>query len=213
MTYKRPVRTKLSNSNLSTRGVPVEYFDSHLDEYPFDPEVKQAINAYATHFEEMLADFINLIFFGDNGTGKTYLSSYLVKEAYRHRYSSYRVTLAYLIDLYFRKGKKEPGAQDRWDDLMECEFLVIDEVGKESFDSKAYNIAIFEETLRTRHTYSKPFILCSNLSLEDIYEQYGASIKSLIDGTTAKFEFTGSDNRKAKTAKKRGMKILAGEED
>lgn len=213
MSNSRPARSKLSSINLSTRGVPVEYFDSHLEEYPFDPEVKQAINAYVTHFDDMLKDFINLLLFGANGTGKTYLTSYIVKEAYRFRYTSYRVTLAYLVDLYFRKGKKEPGAYERWEDLMECEFLVIDEVGKESFDSKGYNISIFEETLRTRHTFSLPFILCTNLPLSELYAQYGASVESLIDGTTAKFEFTGKDNRKAKTSRKKGMRILSGEED
>ncbi|MMZ46498.1 DNA replication protein DnaC [compost metagenome] len=210
----RPPREYLSPKNLSYRGVPREFHDASLDEYPIDPETKRLLQAYIENMEVMRDDFINLILYGSNGSGKTYLASLIVKEAYRYRFTSFIITLQSLIDLYFKRS--DPEHKEKWDDIMECDFLVIDEVGKEGFDSKMYNISIFEEALRKRDTIGRPYILCTNLDLEvegGLYDQYGKSIRSLIEGKALKLEFDGDDYRKSVSKKKKGMRILLAEEE
>ena len=164
------------------------------------------------YLDEMFEDKINLILYGSNGSGKTYLSSLIVKEAYRRRYSSFRVTLQAYIDMQFKRDREE--IAEKIEEIINAEFLVIDEVGKETFDKSQFNIAVLEELLRERDTQGKPTIICTNLPLEErggLYDQYGKSIQSLIDGNFVKVKFEGEDNRHDVTRKKRGIQLLLGE--
>ena len=210
---KRPVRTTLSVKNLMYRGVPREYIHADLDEYPVEENTRELFARYMDYLDEMFEDKINLILYGSNGSGKTYLSSLIVKEAYRKRYTSFRVTLKSFIDMHFKRDKDELIAE-KLDEIVNSEFLVIDEVGKETFDKSQFNITVFEELLRERDTQGKPTIICTNLPLEErggLYEQYGKSIQSLIDGNFLKVKFEGEDNRHDVTRKKRGIQLLLGE--
>ena len=209
---KRPLRTTLSVKNLMYRGVPIEYIHADLDEYPIEENTRELFARYMDYLDEMFDDKINLILYGSNGSGKTYLSSLIVKEAYRKRYSSFRVTLQAYIDMQFKRDREE--IAEKIEEIINAEFLVIDEVGKETFDKSQFNIAVLEELLRERDTQGKPTIICTNLPLEErggLYDQYGKSIQSLIDGNFVKVKFEGEDNRHDVTRKKRGIQLLLGE--
>lgn len=209
---KRPLRTTLSVKNLMYRGVPIEYIHADLDEYPIEENTRELFARYMDYLDEMFDDKINLILYGSNGSGKTYLSSLIVKEAYRRRYSSFRVTLQAYIDMQFKRDREE--IAEKIEEIINAEFLVIDEVGKETFDKSQFNIAVLEELLRERDTQGKPTIICTNLPLEErggLYDQYGKSIQSLIDGNFVKVKFEGEDNRHDVTRKKRGIQLLLGE--
>lgn len=205
----RPAREKLSPKNLAYRGVPHEFFESSLDDYELNPDHYQIISKYLEHLPIMVDEMINLILYGANGNGKTYLACLIVKEAYRRRYTSFRVTLKRYIDLYFQR--KDPDIALKLDEIENCDILVIDEVGKEGFDGKQYNIAIFEELLRHRDTICRPTIKCTNLNLDQLYEQYGSSIRDLIEGKDVKLIFNEESHRREVTSRKQGMKILMGE--
>ena len=141
---KRPVRTTLSVKNLMYRGVPREYIHADLDEYPIEENIRELFARYMDYLDEMFDDKINLILYGSNGSGKTYLSSLIVKEAYRRRYTSFRVTLKSFIDMHFKRDKDELIAE-KLDEIINAEFLVIDEVGKETFDKSQLNITVLVE--------------------------------------------------------------------
>ena len=99
--------------------------------------------------------------------------------------------------------------------INESHFLVIDEVGKETFTKTGSNINLLEETLRNA-IKGQVIILCTNLPLEGeggLYEQYGASIQSLIDGSFVKVEFNNADYRPVVLHQKKALKLLLGEEE
>src|SRR3712207_941602 len=96
-----PMREKLSKENLILKGIPAEYIDCNLDNYDSDEDTKSLIQRYIVDLHTMYEDRVCLAFYGANGTGKTYLSSIIVKEAYRRRYSSQMTTLAHYMDLTF----------------------------------------------------------------------------------------------------------------
>ena len=148
-------------------------------------------------------------------THNTFLSSLIVKEGYRLRYKTVLITMQGLIDLYFKPNKTEED-WERIKMIREADFLVIDELGKENFTKTGSNINLLEETLRNAVTKGQVVIICTNLPLEGeggLYHQYGASIKSLIDGSFVKLEFDNSDYRPIHLNKKRAIKLLRGEED
>lgn len=210
---RRPMRTELSRKNLAYRGVPKEFFKADLDEYPIDADKKEIFERYIDNIAEMVDDQVNLTLYGSNGSGKTYLTSILVKEAYRRRYTSFRVTLETFIQLHF---KQEDHLKEKLQKIYSCEILVIDEVGKETVMKNDFNIVKFEELLRQRDTDGLVTILCMNLPLEGangFYKQYGNSIKDLTEGNSLKIEFKGDSNRKAVTNSKKAISILLGDDE
>jgi DNA replication protein DnaC len=209
-----PPRERLSKENLSLRGVPADYIEGTLKDYKQDKDVKLTFERYLENLHDMYEDRVNMCLYGANGAGKSFLSSLIVKEAYRLRYSSYMTTLASMIDLNF-KGNKSQDDYERIKFIKTADFLVIDEIGKETFTKTSSNIALLEETLRNAVKTGQVVILCTNLPLEEeggLYEQYGASIQSLIEGSYVKIEFDGKDYRPTVFKKKKALAILQGEE-
>ena len=209
-----PIRTAVSAKNLLYRGVPRGYIKATLSDYEIDEDINDLFYNYLSNIELMYKDNICLILFGANGNGKTWLSSLIVKEAYIYRFSSFRVTLQNYIDMQFRKDEEE--IRDKLRKIADCDFLVIDEVGKETFAKNQFNIAVLEELLRNRDTIGKPTIICTNLPLEvdgGLYTQYGKSITSLVDGNYLQVEFNGEDYRPSVTKEKNALQVLLGDGD
>lgn len=204
-----PVRHKLVKGNLIYRGVPSEYTEAILEHYDNEPK-RTFFKRYLTHMDDMYEDKMHLILYGNNGTGKTYLSSILVKEAYRQRYDSCMITLAQLMDITFNSSKNEE-YQSKLEYIRRCHFLVIDEVGKEQFTSTGSNKSLLEDTLRRADTIGQVVIICTNMPMEQLYSTYGQSIQSLIHGNYTKLEFNFKDGRMGARAKKKSLGILKGE--
>lgn len=210
---ERPERSFLSKTNLAYRGVPKEFFNSDINEYPIDEDKKQFFTRYMKYLPQMVDEKVNVVLYGSNGSGKTYLTSLLVKEAYKKRYSAFRVTLETLIQLHFKQDEE---SKEKLSKICSCELLVIDEVGKETQMKNDFHIVKFEEIMRQRDTEGLVTILCMNLPLEGaggFYEQYGNSLKDLVEGNAFKLEFVGDSNRKSVTARKKAVALLLGEED
>lgn len=206
-----PLRTEISMRNLLIKGVPRQYAEATLKDYTLEDDLFSLFERYLSGIELMFYDCVNLLMYGANGTGKTWLSSLIVKEAYIHRFSSYRVTLQTYLDLQFKK--ENPEALKAMERVENADFLVIDEVGKETFSKSLFNVTVLEELLRKRETLGKPTIICTNLPLENgLYEQYGKSIESLISGNYLPIKFMGSDFRRSITKERKGVKFLLGGE-
>src|SRR3712207_4725434 len=139
-----PCRKKLSRENLLYRGVPVEYLEASISDYG-NKDKREFVLKYINNLHDMYEGKVCLCFYGANGTGKTLLASILVREAYRHRYSSSIVTLSRLIDLTFSANKSQEDIE-LLDYIRNSEFLVIDEVGKENFNKTGSNINLLERS-------------------------------------------------------------------
>ena len=88
-----PPRKTLSKENLLIRGVPVEYIEGTLRDYVQDDEYKDFFKKYLSNLHLMYEDRVNLCLYGANGTGKSFLSSLIVKEGYRLRYKTALITI------------------------------------------------------------------------------------------------------------------------
>lgn len=211
-----PVREHLSRNNLLLKGIPAEYVDSTLDDYKSDNEIKKIVTRFVEEIHTMYEDRVCLCFYGSNGTGKTFLASIIVKEAYRHRYTSHITTMAHYMDLCYTPAKTKEIEEELYY-IRNAEFLVIDEVGKEQFTASGGNVTLFEELLRNAVANGNIIIICSNLPLEDaggkqgLYSLYGKSVRSLVEGDFVKVKFNQSDYRHNIMNKKKGFSILKGE--
>ena len=200
----RPVRTKLSSANLSIMGVPKKFHSKTIKDYETYgehdlQEVQSFMESYLSSIPQVFQDNQGLLFYGSNGVGKTFLSSMIVKEAYRYRYTAMRTTFVQYISAYTHMWgsstpeEKELLEQDFYNHFKAVEFLVLEEVGKE-IDSKVA-APILEDCLRYREDKGLVTIICTNLKLKVLQERYGMSVFSLLQGNMTPICIEGKDKR------------------
>lgn len=201
----RPIRSTLSSRSLSLIGVPKKFHEISLKDFKtFDSsdleEVKDFFSEYIENLQYNVSKGKGIYMYGSNGVGKTMLSCLLAKEAYRHRYSTRRVTFVEYINLYTKMwgvkttDEKETLEQDFYSYYKAVEFLILEEVGKE-IDSKVA-APILEDCLRYREDNGLTTVICTNLRLSVLKERYGESCFSLLTGNMTPICIEGDDMRK-----------------
>ena len=199
----RPIRSSLSESSLIMMGVPKKFVNKTIDDFKDYgseelAEVKEYIIDYINHIPDNMEENKGIFFYGANGVGKSFLSSIILKEFYRHRYSSRRVTFAQYITEYtrvwdYRGDEKDMIESDFYARYKAVEFLLIEEIGKE-IDSKIAK-PILEDLLRYREEHGLVTLICTNMTPRDIKDSYGASICSLINGNMTVIVIDSEDMR------------------
>ena len=206
----RPMRKELSEKNMLSRGIPKHFLDVSIEDFEsFDDEkrerAKHHIEAYLKNLGATLKDGKGLYLYGSNGVGKTMLASIIVKEAYRFRYTSKRITFVEYLDQYTRIWKAQSVEErESLEDLFyhyikAVEFLVLEEVGKEQTKTEMAT-TVLEDLLRYREEKGLCTIMCVNMSLEELITRYGnsKSIESLIRGSMKPIKIHGEDRRAKK---------------
>ena len=201
---KRPVRTVVSEDSLKLIGIPKSFRGNTLKDFDVKgkSELKKVKGLVQAYIEDLDSNFENnkgLFLYGSNGVGKTMLSSIILKEAYRHRYTSRRSTFVEYVDKYTKvwnaKSAYEKATLE--DELYTyykaVEFLVLEEVGKE-IDSKV-SAPILEDLLRYREDNGLVTIVCTNLNISLMTERYGESCISLLKGNTTPVMIECEDKR------------------
>lgn len=199
----RPLRVSLSPVNLSRKGIPKKFHDISITDYQDYgndelTRVRDFIIEYLDKINSKFESNAGLLFYGSNGVGKSMLASIIIKEAYRNRYSSKRVTFIEYINEYTRmwgeKGKNREELEELfYHDFKAVEFLVLEELGKE-IDTKIAS-PILEDCLRYREDYGLVTIICSNLTPKMLFEKYGPSISSLLKGNCTPVKIESVDQR------------------
>ena len=201
---KRPVRKHLNATSLLLIGIPKTFTNKSLEDFvttgsPALLDVKKLVKSYIDSIDYNFENNKGLFMYGSNGVGKTMLSCIILKEAYRHRYTSRRATFVEYISKYTRVwDAKNSDERDMFEDELytyykSVEFLVLEEVGKE-IDSKV-SAPILEDLLRYREDHGLVTIICTNLNIKLMTERYGESCISLLRGNTTPVMIECSDKR------------------
>ncbi len=84
-----------------------------------------------------LKEFHNILFYGDTGVGKTFLSNCIAKELMDSGYSVIYFTAAGLFDIFAEKcfGKRQNKDSDVFRIYFDCDLLIIDDLGTELSNS------------------------------------------------------------------------------
>lgn len=201
---KRPVRKHLNATSLLLIGIPKTFTNKSLEDFVTTgstalSDVKKLVKSYIDSIDYNFENNKGLFMYGSNGVGKTMLSCIILKEAYRHRYTSRRSTFVEYISKYTRVwDAKNSDERDMFEDELytyykSVEFLVLEEVGKE-IDSKVA-APILEDLLRHREDHGLVTIICTNLNIKLMTERYGESCISLLRGNTTPVMIECSDKR------------------
>ena len=145
------------------------------------------------------SDYQNLFIYGTVGTGKTFLSICVADEVLKKGHSVIYFSSIGLFEMiaestFDYKAKDELRAL--YDDIYNCELLVIDDLGSERITALVTS-ELFA-LLNERDNRKKSTIITSNLSLEGLQQAYQDRIFSRITSNYKMLKLSGPDIRNQK---------------
>ena len=140
----------------------------------------------------------NLLFTGNTGLGKTFLSSCIAKEMIDRGktvlYQTAPVMLDTIIDYKFNKNNS---ADITYKNLLDVDLLIIDDLGTESLNNIKFAelFNIINTRLLNQNNKCLKTIISTNLNLEILNKTYGERITSRLIGNYNICKFFGDDIR------------------
>jgi len=194
----------LSGSKESFSHFRLEYYPERLDpKYGASPRTIMEKNyehcrRYAVSFTSN-AD--NLLFVGGTGLGKTYLAACIARVVADRGYSVVYETAQHLFSK-LEKAKFNPTEENRReaDKLMECDLLIMDDLGTEM--PGQFVTAAMYSLLNDRMLEGKPMIITTNMNVDEMSRRYSPQIASRLHGNFTRLTFVGEDIR---VLKNRGL--------
>ena len=158
--------------------------------------MKKIFASVKKYAEEFNPKSESLLFFGETGLGKTHLSLAIAAAALEKGmgvvYSPVQNLIQKLEKEHFSYNSDTPIL----DDVMECDLLILDDLGTEF--STAYSQSLIYNIINTRILTSKPTIISTNLTVEEMASKYHNRVASRIIGSYNIKKFCGSDVRQQK---------------
>lgn len=138
--------------------------------------------------------FENLFIYGDTGVGKTFLSYCIAKELLDTTHSVIYYSAFDLFDAFAQKTfSHSEESQDRNDYILDCDLLIIDDLGTEltnSFVSSQFFLCINERILKKKST-----IISTNLTLSNFMDNYTERVFSRVSSNYTMIKLIGKDIR------------------
>lgn len=134
----------------------------------------------------------NLLFTGNTGLGKTYLTNCIANELLKKGKTVLYQTAPVMLDsiLDYRFGKNN---EFNYNDLLNVDLLIIDDLGTENLNNMKFT-ELFN-IINTRLLKDKKTIISTNLSLAELASQYDDRVMSRLIGNYTICRFFGEDIR------------------
>ncbi len=183
-----------------------ESFDQfRLDYYPERDNIRavmektfQACRRYAMSFSEKSA---NLLFSGDTGLGKTFLSACIARTVADNGYSVVYESAGHLFARLERaKFSGDEDARRESEKYLVCDLLIVDDLGTEM--PGQFTTSALYGLINDRILAGKPTIISTNLTSEEFAQRYNRQIASRLRGSYVRMPFVGEDIR---VLKNRGL--------
>lgn len=200
----KAILSKENFSKFSFRYYSDDYVDEALGLSPLSnmQKVVAVCRNFIKHFNK---SHDNLLLLGNAGVGKTFLANCIAKELLDNGYTVIYLTAFRLFDILEKHkfGKDEDNsyqAANQFDYILDCELLIIDDLGTElnnSFTNSQLYLIINERLLRQKST-----VISTNLTLPNINTIYGERIFSRIVSNYNAQRIIGEDIRLLKAVTK-----------
>ena len=163
--------------------------------------IKNAVHTCENFVEDFSNKPKNLLFIGETGVGKTFLSNCVAKALLDKGHSVIYFTAFQIFDI-LSKGifEKDSDAIEAHQNIFDCDLLIIDDLGTEvsnSFTTAQLFLIVNERILRKKST-----IISTNFSLNQILDVYSERTLSRISSNYSIVKLFGDDIR----IKKRQMR-------
>lgn len=154
--------------------------------------ILEDLKKYAENFS---TDKANMLFVGGTGLGKTHLSTALARTVIEQGYNVIYETATNIFadfenDRFRDRYNGEEPVSTKY---MECDLLIIDDLGTEVVTN--FTVSCLYNLLNTRLNKNLPIILSTNLKSTEIRKLYNDRITSRLFGDFEIKLFKGEDNR------------------
>ena len=196
---------KMSNLSRMLEKQNQSTYDDSIFSEEIDPKTgispRQNMQIILSDCDEFIYDFDkdndkNLLFYGDTGLGKTFMSNYIAKSLLDKGYVVIYQTAFKMFEIIeeykFRNSDKHLSRED-YENLFECDLLIIDDLGTELTNS--FTVSELFIILNTRLLNGKKTIISTNLSPTQLGELYSQRIFSRIFDKFKMIKFLGKDLR------------------
>lgn len=181
-------------STLYSDNVDNEKYESNISPRENIEKIKKISQKFIHNFDS--PNQKNLLFTGNTGLGKTFLSGCIANEILKIgknvMYQTSPVMLDSIID--YRFGKTDGTI---YNNLLDVDLLIIDDLGTECLNNMKFselfnviNTRILNQTNKTTKT-----IISTNLSLQNLFNNYDERIVSRLVGNYNICRFFGDDIR------------------
>lgn len=156
--------------------------------------IKQISINFIDNFDDL--DEKNLLFTGNTGLGKTFLSSCIANELIKKQktvlYQTAPVMLDSIIDYRFGKN-----SNNIYNNILDVDLLIIDDLGTECMNNMKFTELFNIINTRLLNQNSKPTktIISTNLNIQNLFTSYDERIVSRFIGYYNICRFFGEDLR------------------
>lgn len=146
---------------------------------------------YAMFFSEKSE---NLLFFGNTGLGKTFLSACIARVVAERGYAvAYESASQFFSKMERARFERDEASRQETESAMEADLFILDDLGTE-MPGQFTNVALYN-LVNDRLLSGKPTIISTNLSADDISRRYTPQIASRLRGSYKRVPFVGDDIR------------------
>ena len=208
--YRQKLVNELYNvSNLSEilkkqnfENFSLEYYSKEIKKgkkkSPYD-NMKSALEAAKRFVSQPKEERKNLLFYGEVGQGKTFLSSSIAKEILEKGEEVIYIRAIKLFNSYEDYKFGRLADKDFIERIYSCDLLIIDDLGTENINkvSLSFMHDLFDERINRRNST----IINTNLTIKEMNETYSKRFTSRLAENYIIYEFYGDDIRVQKIKK------------
>ena len=209
LAYNKSNMGNLERENFSNFNIKVFSDKTDKEKYKSDISPRENMQVIKEKVENFIKNFDNpdeknLIFTGNTGVGKTFLSSCIANEVLKLGKTVLYQTAPVMFDeINESKFGKENSKFDLYENILNVDLLIIDDLGTEKItDSKITELFTIINTrlLNQNHKITKT-IISTNLNVDEIFKTYTTRIGSRLAGSYRFLRFFGDDLRFKKAKK------------
>lgn len=183
------------NLSLYSDKVNEDLYSSNLSPRDNIKNIKEFALSFINNFDDVNEK--NLLFLGNTGLGKTFLSNCIANELLKNGktilYQTAPVMLDSIIDYRFNKTN----SINIYDNILDVDLLIIDDLGTECMNSMKFSelFNIINTRLLNQNNHITKTIISTNLGLKDLKDKYDERIFSRFVGNYNICRFFGDDIR------------------
>lgn len=201
--YNKSNMGNLERENFSNFNIRIFSDKPNKDIYKSDISPKENMSIIKEKVQNFIMNFDNpeeknLIFTGNTGVGKTFLTNCIANEILKQGKTVLYQTAPVMFDeINDAKFGRENSKFDLYENILNVDLLIIDDLGTEKItDTKITELFTIINTrlLNQNHKITKT-IISTNLNVDELFKTYTTRIGSRLAGNYRFLRFFGDDLR------------------